>query len=214
VTVISDSTKRELLRYVNIKESKIRVIPDCVFPVFQKDPKLWNTDKPVILQVGITKNKNIPRVAKALEGLCCHLRITGRLEGENLLALENNNIDYSSVAGISDEEMAREYRNADMLIFASTSEGFGLPIIEAQATGRPVVTSNISSMPEVAGDAACFVDPYDVAGIRMGILRIIEDRIYREKLVEMGFKNAERFRPEQIAGQYVEVYQSLLKNIN
>ena len=212
VTVISDSTKRELLRYVNIKESKIRVIPDCVFPVFQKNPKPWNTDKPVILQVGISINKNIPRVAKALAGLRCHLRVIGQLGGENVVALENNNIDYSSVAGISDKEMAKEYHNADMLIFVSTNEGFGLPIVEAQATGRPVVTSNISSMPEVAGDAACFVDPHDVADIRRGILRIIQDRVYREKLVELGFKNVERFKPERIAGQYVAVYETLLKN--
>ena len=70
-----------------------------------------------------------------------------------------------------------------MLTFVSTYEGFGLPILESQATGRPVVTSNVSSMPEVAGDAACLVNPYDADSIREGILRVINDDAYRKDLM-------------------------------
>jgi glycosyltransferase involved in cell wall biosynthesis len=98
-----------------------------------------------------------------------------------------------------------------MVIFASTYEGFGLPIIEANAVGRPVVTSDIYSMPEVAGDAACLVNPFDVSNIRTGVLRVIQDESYRRKLIENGFKNVERFKPNAIAQQYLELYKELFR---
>ncbi len=97
-----------------------------------------------------------------------------------------------------------------MLVFASTYEGFGLPIVEAQATGRPVVTSDTLSMPEVAGDAACLVDPFNVESIRNGILKVIQDTGYREQLVQNGLKNVERFKPESVAMQYLALYRELV----
>jgi glycosyltransferase involved in cell wall biosynthesis len=96
-----------------------------------------------------------------------------------------------------------------MVVFASTYEGFGLPIVEANATGRPVVTSNIFSMPEVAGDAGCFVDPFDASSIRAGIVRVVEDEAYRQGLIKKGFKNVKRFRADAIAHQYAELYNDL-----
>jgi len=99
-----------------------------------------------------------------------------------------------------------------MLVFASTYEGFGLPIVEAQATGRPVVTSNILSMPEVAGGAACLVDPFNVASIREGIAKVIQDSSYREYLVRLGFENVKRFQPENIAKNYLDIYTNILEH--
>jgi glycosyltransferase involved in cell wall biosynthesis len=96
-----------------------------------------------------------------------------------------------------------------MVLFASTYEGFGLPIIEAQATGRPVVTSRVTAMPEVAGDGACLVDPYDVASIRSGVLRVLGDRGYRDSLVHRGFENVRRFEPGRIAAQYARLYEEV-----
>ncbi len=86
-----------------------------------------------------------------------------------------------------------------MLVFVSTYEGFGLPILEAQAMGRPVVTSNIMSMPEVAGDGACLVDPCDVTILHQVLLRVINDSSYRNTLVRNGFENVKRFRSKKIA---------------
>jgi glycosyltransferase involved in cell wall biosynthesis len=110
---------------------------------------------------------------------------------------------------LSNEDLLKQYQCADMLVFASTYEGFGLPIVEANAVGRAVVTSNICSMPEVAGDAACLVDPYDVESIRKGILQVINCADYRAALVTAGLKNVERFRPEKIAEQYAQLYRKI-----
>jgi glycosyltransferase involved in cell wall biosynthesis len=85
-----------------------------------------------------------------------------------------------------------------------------MPIIEAQWVERPVVTSNCSSMPEVAGAAACLVDPFDVGSIRAGILRVINDEPYRERLIELGRENRERFSLAQVAHQYGALYERVM----
>lgn len=210
ISVISDATKRELLRYLRCNPNKIRIVPDCVSSFFRPSPRMFNTKKPNILQIGTRHNKNLLRVAKALKGIPCHLMIVGELSRQQEEFLNNCNIDYSAAANISDEKLLEMYRQCDMLVFASTYEGFGLPIIEANAVGRPVITGNILSMPEVAGNAACLVDPFNVESIRDGILRVIQDAAYREQLVQNGFKNVERFKPEVVAMQYVTLYKELL----
>lgn len=210
ITVISQSTKRELLRYVKCDPEKIRVVYNCVSPEFVPSPREFNHSCPTILQVGTGSNKNLPRVAAALEGIRCRLQVIGKLSAEQKEILVRHRIDYTAASDVSDDELVQYYRSADMVVFASTYEGFGLPIVEANATGRPVVTSNVYSMPEVAGDAACIVDPFDLASIRAGIQHIIQDPVYRDQLVRKGFQNVERFRPQVIASEYAKIYQQLL----
>lgn len=210
VTVISNSTKEELLAHIKIDPRKVRVIHDCVSAAFRPFPKKFNDAKPQVLQVGVGVNKNIERIARALRGVPCHWRVLGRLSAHQAAFIRECGIEYSSIADLASEEVVEEYHKCDMLVFASTYEGFGLPIVEAQATGRPVVTSNVYSMPEVAGDAACLVDPFDPEDIRRGIVRVVEDRPYREGLIARGLQNVERFRAGAIARQYVETYRKLL----
>ena len=125
--------------------------------------------------------------------------------------LERAGVNFSSSKNLSNEEIMDKYRSADILSLVSTYEGFGMPIVEANAVGRVAVTSNILSMPEVAGNAAHLVDPFDVAAIRQGILKVIEDDAYREKLISNGFVNRKRFDVKQIATQYTEIYRSLCR---
>jgi glycosyltransferase involved in cell wall biosynthesis len=136
----------------------------------------------------------------------------GKFVSEYEELLKNTGITYEYKSGLSEQEMLQEYIDADIVTLASTYEGFGMPILEAQATGRPVVTSNIFSMPEVAGNAAYLADPYDVSSIRNGFLKIIGDENYRTSLVNGGFSNVERFDANSISHQYFELYKELAGN--
>ena len=209
ITVISTATKQELLTFINCNPDKIKVIYCPVSDCFLPDERPFNEVYPRILQIGVTNNKNIERVAEALAGIHCRWIIIGRLSAQQVAVIESYGLDYENHFNLCDESIHAQYKQSDMLVFASTYEGFGLPIIEANAVGRPVVTSTLFSMPEVAGEAACFVNPYDVVSIRAGILRIITQGDYRNRLVQTGFENIERFRPIVIAEQYAQLYRQL-----
>jgi glycosyltransferase involved in cell wall biosynthesis len=96
----------------------------------------------------------------------------------------------------------------------STFEGFGMPIVEANCVERVVLTSNISSMPEVAGNAACLVNPYAIEDIRAGFLKIIHDASYREQLIKNGRQNRQRFDESLIAASYYKLYQLITSQIH
>lgn len=206
VVAVSEATKQEIVKFTGCKPSKITVIPSLISQDFKPVPRDFNEKKPVLLHVGMAPNKNFERTVEALEGIPCHLNIVGKLQDSHLAKLAQHGVAYTAVHNISDGEMRQMYADCDVLLFVSTYEGFGMPIIEANTVGRPVLTSNLSSMPEVAGDAACLVNPNEVTDIRRGLLRIIQDPAYRERLVANGYRNAQRFNPEAIAQQYAELY--------
>jgi len=210
VTVISEATKNDLAKFVKIDSEHVRVIYDPVADHFQYVPKKFDMQRPRILFVGTGANKNFSRTIEALNGIPCHLRIIGRLSIKQTALLSRCRINYSNAYRLTSDEIANEYRLSDMLVFPSTFEGFGLPIIEAQATGRPVVTSNVLSMPEVSGGAACHVDPLDVSSIRNGIQKIIKNSEYREHLVMQGLENVKQFRAGEIARQYLALYHEII----
>lgn len=209
VTVISEATHRDVLHWTACEPNKVRVIPNYISSQFRYYPKNFNSHDPVILQMGTKYNKNIPRLAGALVGIPCTLDIIGKPRSEDEEALTYYKINYRWRSNLSEEELLQAYQDCDLLAFASTLEGFGLPIVEAQAVGRPVITSNISSMPEVAGEGACLVDPFDVLAIRDGVLKVINDASYRESLIRLGQENVKRFRLEYIARQYYELYREV-----
>lgn len=210
ITVISEQTKSDLISYVNVKPEKIRVIYNCIIGNYLPKQKPFNSEKPRILQVGITANKNIPRIINSLIGLKCTLVILGKLPAEYVTLITSSAIEYEVYYNLSRSEVINLYRTCDLLLYPSTLEGFGLPIIEAQATGIPVVTSSVSSMPEVAGSGACFVDPYDTDSITSGVLKVIKDEEFRNDIVKKGFENVKRFDPDIIASQYRDLYEEIL----
>ena len=212
VTSISEATKAEIVGYTGCNPDKIRVIPVAIAPVFQPVHKQFNKTKPVILHIGTGHNKNLLRLIESLNNIECHLTIVGKLNPEYLEALSKFNVDYSNEYNVSNERLLEKYHECDILTFVSTFEGFGMPIVEANAVERVVVTSNLSSMPEVANEAACLVDPFSIEDIRNGILKVINDDNYRETLIEKGRVNKLRFNPDLIANQYFQLYQEVLSS--
>ena len=209
LTAISESTKQEILRHVSCDPQKIRVIYVAISEKFSYKPKPFNKQCPRILQIGTAPNKNIPRLIEALKGIPCVLEIVGKQNDEYEQLLKSNNVQYEYKWGLTDEQMLHRYEEADIITLASTYEGFGMPILEGQAVGRPVITASVFSMPEVAGDAAVMVDPYNVGSIREGLLKIINDDAFRDELVRKGRENIKRFDAEKIALQYYELYKDV-----
>lgn len=209
ITVVSEATRKQVFRHLKCDKAKVKVIHNNVSEEFQPVPTSFDHQNPRILQIGTNPNKNIPRLAEALAGLTCTLVVIGHLTADQSEILKRFNIVYENHFNLSRQSLLTQYHRCDMLVLASTYEGFGLPIIEANAVGRPVVTSNCWSMPEVGGDAACYVDPVDISSIRDGILQVINDENFRARLVQGGFENVKRFRIDSIAEQYANLYRKV-----
>lgn len=212
VTVNSEYTRQDLLTYVTKPPDQVKVIYICIKDHFRPYPKKFNAIKPVILQIGTAANKNLHRVIPALEGISCTFKILGKITDQIKALLHHHRIEFVVVdKAITDEELLELYRECDILCFASTLEGFGMPIIEANAVGRAVLTSEVTSMPEIAGHAAHLVDPYDIVSIHAGFKKLIADEFYRNQLIKNGFENIKRFDQNVIADQYFELYRNVRK---
>jgi glycosyltransferase involved in cell wall biosynthesis len=139
----------------------------------------------------------------------CSLEIVGKLNAHQVETLRKNNIDYTNSSGLTEGELINKYLQADILIFVSTYEGLGVPVLEAQALGIPVVTSNISPMSETSGGAAILVDPYDIDQISRAIYKIIEDDDHRKKMISAGLENVKKYHPKIMANSFEEVYKEI-----
>lgn len=211
VTAISNATKNDILKNCRVDEKKIRVIPNIVgTEFFPKDSTVFDANCPKILQVGTSDNKNILRLAEAIAPLSCHLNIIGQLDDQTRRKLKQLKIKYTIMQNLTRQEVVEAYQDADIVSLVSTNEGFGLPILEGQATGRCVLTSNISSMPEVAGRGACLVDPYCPESIRNGLVRIINNPNFRMSIIQAGLENVERFSRDRVRQMYYETYLDTL----
>lgn len=214
ITTISEKSKEEIISITGCRPEKITVIPNsCPQEIYFK-PSVFNVNKPVILFIGTTVNKNLERAVEALEGIPCLLKIIGTLEESQSALLRLKKINYEEMRGLSNMDMADQYAAADIILFPSLYEGFGMPVIEGQKAGRPVITSNLRPMNEVAGGGACLVDPTDVLSIREGVSKVINDTLFREQIVSRGFENVVQYSPENIAGKYIKLYQQAIENGN
>ena len=210
ITVISDFTRKELETIIPFAKHKIKVIHNTIKSDLVEISYQFNSDKPTLLFIGTKSNKNLERSLEAIKGMKCKALIIGKLSEHQLKLLQKFQIDYENKFNLSFDEVTSCYKTCDLMCFASTYEGFGMPIIEAQAIGRPVVTANFGAMIEVSNNTACHVNPLDVNSIRDGIIRICQDEAYRKMLINEGLKNVRRFQPELIAEQYTDLYKEIL----
>jgi len=220
ITTISEKSKQEILDYTNCNPEKILVIPNPVDPIFSTSTPLPSAGLPTmvgkfnpatILFLGTKPNKNLELTIAALFGLDVHLRIIGELSRKQKEMLSKFNINYSSDFSISPEQLASEYSNADIILFPSTYEGFGLPVIEGFQAGKPVITSNISPMKEVAGDGALLADPTSIASIRDHVIKLLAEQQLQTQLVAAGKEKVKQYQPGFIAEAYQQLW-SKFKN--
>lgn len=221
ITTISKSSKNDLIKYGRINQKKIVVIPNGVSASFndlrlskQEKQKLLNNpnSKKTILHVGKEKpNKNIPRLINAISDLNLKFIKVGKITEKTRKLLEKNNIDYVQYNNISENFLCKLYNSVDCMVFPSLVEGFGLPLIESQKCDCPVITSNRSSIPEIAGEGAYYIDPFYSENIKNGIKKVIDDKKLKKKLVKKGFENTKRFNWKNIADQYYKLYVRMRK---
>ena len=227
VLTVSESSKRDILRFVDVPADKIDVIYNAYDERFGIEPREEDVvrvreryqlhDEFVLYAGNVKPHKNLERLIEAFD-ICAsrgldHLKLV--LIGDEISkyaalrrAVHQHQLHkYVRFLGyLPEETLAVMYRLAGVFVFPSLYEGFGLPPLEAMASGTPVVTSNVSSLPEVAGDAAVLVDPYDPQAIADGIYRVLTDEELRRDLRRKGLARAQQFSWEDSVRRVREIY--------
>lgn len=229
VIAVSESTRADILKYTGVKNDKVEVVYEGVDEQFRVLNTIdeasflnrYNLDKPFILFVGsIHPRRNVQRVIESFVQLKVEKKIDHQLVLIGLKQqldpsishlIHERNIDQSiSMLGfVPDEDLVKFYNLADIFIYPSLYEGFGLPVLEAMACGTPVITSNTSSLPEVAGDAAVLIDPSNQSQMVDAIQNIVENRAWAEELKERGLERCKKFSWKSAAKTTCEIFESV-----
>jgi alpha-1,3-rhamnosyl/mannosyltransferase len=227
VLAVSQATKEETVRLLALPTSSVEVVPPLLNPIFrvagdrkedaEAAAKLGVREPYVLAVASLEPRKNFGRLLDAWNSLGtatgAHQLVVvaseGWRQGGVRRRLERMTSDGSvvKVGHVSDQVLAALYRRANLFVFPSLAEGFGLPVAEAMACGTPVVTSALSSMPEVVGDGALMVDPEQVDEIAVGIERLLGDRNLRRVLRDKGLERARAFSREALVPRLFEVYR-------
>ena len=231
VLTVSEASKRDILEFFSVPESKISVIYNAIDERFREEPpadevmrvrERYQLDDPFILYAGnIKPHKNLERLIEAF-----HLIRKGELEFVKLLIIGDEISKYAALRRtvhryklhkhvrffgfVPDATLAILYRLARVFVFPSLYEGFGLPPLEAMASGTPVITSNVSSLPEVVGDAAMLIDPYQPDAIAGAMRRVMLDDRLRDDMRERGLARAREFSWGRSVRRIREIYDEVL----
>jgi glycosyltransferase involved in cell wall biosynthesis len=230
ILTVSEASKRDILHFFNVPAAKVVVIPNAIDERFSRSyseeevarvRERYQLDQRFVLYVGnIKPHKNLVRLIEAFNQLR-----RGDLEDLRLLiigdeisklpalrrAVHRNKLHkhVRFLGYLPDDTLAILYRLASVFVFPSLYEGFGLPPIEAMASGTPVVTSNVSALPEVTGDAALLADPYDVESIVDAMRQVLSDPALAAEMSRKGLLRAREFSWERSAAKTLEVYQQV-----
>lgn len=230
---ISENTKKDILDHVKVDKKKIRTVhlaADRSFKELNKDKcrkeikERYDVGSPFILFIGmIEPRKNLERLITAFselkkkENMQHKLVIVGKKGWKfdsifKTIKKERLEQEIIFTGYVPDEDLAKFYNAADFFVYPSLYEGFGLPVLEAMACGCPVITSNVSSMPEVAGDAGLLINPESVKDIADAIKKVINDKELQKKMRKQGIKQSSRFSWKKTAEKTLRIYEEVYNN--
>ena len=229
IHAISEQTKFDLNFFFDVPDKKIVVIYQAINPLFFSEITdahrlavlgKYQFREPFLLTVGtIEPRKNLMGLLKGMLSAKIHLPlvVVGKptdymQEIQQLIDLHATELKVFFLSSVDDADLHVLYQSAAVMIYPSVFEGFGLPVAEAQASGCPVITSKISSLPEAGGDAALYIDPRLPEGIGIAIKGVLNKPNLRNSLIVKGRVNAKRFTPENYARQMKQLYNSILND--
>lgn len=217
---VSLSTKNDAVRFWGLAAGKIDVIYLASFVEPRNARTTFGSNK-ILIVSDIARRKNHVRLLKAFDLIqqewpYAELVIVGSViepvpEFESLIAdmqAEHGDSKITRCNHASDQDIVSLYSEADVFVYPSLYEGFGLPVLEAMACGCPVITSNVSSLPEVAGDAAILVDPHDPKAIARAMIAVLKDDELKREMSKRGVEQAQKFSWEKTAKDFLEVFDS------
>jgi len=224
IIAISEQTKQDIIHYLKVPDSKIEVVYQGCHASFKEKQSLkilnqikekFNLPEKFILNVGtIEPRKNLLNVVKALRDLKIPLVVVGAKKPKYFKLIEReinqNKIEVQFLSGVSMEELAGIYKLAEIFIYPSFFEGFGIPVIEALFSETVVITSNTSCLPEAGGPDSVYVNPENVEDIRAKINFLWDNESERKRRAEKGLQFAQKFNDEVIAEEVMKVYRSLV----
>ena len=225
VIAISEQTKRDIVKYLKISESKIEVVYQGCHNAFKVErtnvekeslKKKLQLPERFLLNVGtIEKRKNVLTIVKSIKNIDIPLVIVGRRtkyfqEVEQYTSENNLSDKVIFLEGLSMDELSTLYQLAEIFIYPSVFEGFGIPIIEALFSKTPVITTDGGVFPEAGGSHSRYVNPTDVMAMENEIKLLLSSKELRDEITEEGYKYAQKFRDKVIVDGIYDVYKSLV----
>ncbi len=208
VICISDFTRKEFIQCDKRYNKKVIVCHNPLNSKITTKLKEFNKTYPKILHIGTAYRKSLNKVIVALKEINCKLIVVGVLKPDQKELLTSNDIDYENYYDITFDKILELYTQCDIVSFCSSYEGFGMPLIEANKVGRPVLGSELEVFSEIAPNCYYVSNSNQVESIRKGIQAIMNLDDYREQLIIQGIENAKRFDIKIISKKYSMIYNS------